>query len=82
MAERAAKQKKMKEIRGQSAEDLRSQIEELRRDLWQQRIKAKDGSLQQTHGIGATRRQIAKRLTVLSEHASQQQTAARSRAAS
>ena len=55
------------ELRGMTAADLQTQLEKLRRDLWQLRLKAKDGSLQQTHELGMMRRQIARVHTVLSE---------------
>jgi len=50
-----------------AAADLLAQLEKLRRDVWQLRMKAKDGSLQQTHELAAKRRQIARVHTVLSE---------------
>ena len=56
-----------KELRGMTAPDLHGQLEKLRRDLWQLRLKAKDGSLQQTHELAAMRRQIARIHTVLNE---------------
>ncbi len=49
--------------------DLRAQVEKLRQELWQARLKAKDGSLQQTHLLSARRRQIARVLTALRQQA-------------
>ncbi len=56
-----------KELRSMTTSDLQGQLEKLRRDLWQLRLKAKDGSLQQTHELASRRRQIARVHTVLNE---------------
>ena len=63
----ATKRPKTSELRGLPAAELRQQIQQLRQELWQQRLKARDGSLQQTHQLGAARRHIARIETVLSE---------------
>ena len=63
----AVKQPKAKELRTMPADDLRQQIAQLRQELWQQRLKARDGSLQQTHQLSAARRQVARIQTVLRE---------------
>lgn len=62
-----AKALKAKELRGLSATELKQQIEQLRQDLWQKRLKVREGSLQQTHTLQSARRQIARTYTVLSE---------------
>ena len=56
-----------KDLRGMPAADIQQQLLKLRTDLWQHRIKAKDGALQQSHLIAGTRRQIARLLTILRE---------------
>ena len=55
------------ELRALPDADLTAQLEKLRRDMWQNRLKAKDGSSQQTHHLLAFRRQIARIQTVLTE---------------
>lgn len=50
----------MKELRAMPLADLDAQQDRLRRELWQHRVKAKEGSLQQTHRLRALRRQIAR----------------------
>lgn len=57
----------IKELRGQSKTDLNAQLEKLRSELWQQRVKVREGALQQTHLLSAVRRQIARVHTVLRE---------------
>lgn len=57
----------VKELRTLPSAELQHQIEKLRSELWQQRLKARDGALQQTHQLNAMRRQIARIQTVLSE---------------
>ena len=47
--------------------DLLAQVEKLRQELWQHRIKTKEGAQQQMHHIPALRRQIARIHTVLKE---------------
>ena len=54
-------------LRAMPETDLRGQLDSLRQELWQQRIKAKEGSQQQVHQIGTVRRQIARVLTMLRE---------------
>lgn len=63
----ATKKITAKELRAQSQQELREQIAQLRQDLWQQRMKIQDGALQQTHQLGAARRQIARIHTVLKQ---------------
>ena len=58
-----------KDLRALTAADMNGQLETLRKQLWEQRIKAKDGALQQTHGLRLMRRQIARVQTVLREQA-------------
>ncbi len=63
----ATKRISAKDLRVQSAIELKEQIEQLRQDLWQQRLKAREGSLQQTHQLSAGRRYIARINTILNE---------------
>ena len=56
-----------KELRGTPAAELSTQLQSLRKELWQQRVKTKDGSLQQTHRLGQLRRQIARIQTIVRE---------------
>lgn len=57
----------MKELRGLSAADIQQQLGKLKEELWQQRVKAKEGALQQTHRLLYIRRQIARIQMVLNE---------------
>ena len=57
----------VKALRAMTKADLEQHLGALRQELWQQRIKAKEGALQQTHLITERRRQIARTLTVLGE---------------
>ena len=56
-----------KELRALPEADLNAQLEKLRQELWQQRVKMKEGAQQQTHQGGDMRRQIARVLTVMRE---------------
>ena len=60
---------KTKELRGLPEAELRSQLQALRQELWELRVKARDGSLQQTHLLLGARRQAARVHTVLREQA-------------
>jgi large subunit ribosomal protein L29 len=64
MAESATR---AKDLRAVPAADLAAQLAALRQQLWQHRLKARDGSLQQTHQLPMIRRQIARIQTVLRE---------------
>lgn len=57
----------MKELRELSGTDIQEQLGKLRAELWQQRLKAREGALQQTHQMLHIRRQIARIQTVLSQ---------------
>ena len=63
----ATKRSKAKDLCAMPAADLEQQVAQLRQELWQQRLKARDGSLQQTHQLSAARRQVARIQTVLRE---------------
>ena len=63
----AAKRVRAKDLRAQSAQELREQIAQLRQYLWQQRLKAREGGLQLTHQLSAGRRHLARIATVLNE---------------
>lgn len=54
-----------KELRALPVEDLTAQLRKLNQELWQQRLKAKDGSLQQMHRLRQLRRQVARVHTTL-----------------
>ena len=56
-----------KALRALPDADLTERLGGLRREQWQHRLKAKDGSLQQTHLLSALKRQIARLQTVLRE---------------
>ena len=56
-----------KDLRALPEADLRGQLETLRRELWQQRIKLREGALQHTHVVRRLRRQIARVSTVLGD---------------
>ncbi len=64
MAERLAR---VKDLRALPEADIQAQLVKLRQDIWQQRIKSHDGSLQQSHHISILKRQIARIHTVLRE---------------
>ena len=63
-----------KELRGLGETELHAQIDKLRQELWEQRVKAKEGALPQTHQLGKARRQIARIRTILREQAPTQAT--------
>ena len=63
----ATKRIRAKDLRGMSTQELREQMAQLRQDLWQQRMKARDGGLQQTHHLSAGRRHLARINTILNE---------------
>ena len=63
----AEKRPSTQELRAVPEAELAGQVEQLRRELWQHRLKAKDGSLQQTHVLPALKRHIARIHTVLRE---------------
>lgn len=58
---------KSQELRAMPEAEVQTQLEKLRHDLWQGRLKAREGSLQQTHQLSAMKRQIARILTLLRE---------------
>jgi ribosomal protein L29 len=55
----------LKALREQPASELRATADTLRHELWQHRLKAKEGALQQTHLIRIARRQVARIQTLL-----------------
>ncbi len=57
----------VKELRELSSADIQEQLGKLRGELWQLRLKAKEGAVQQTHQMLQIRRQIARIQTILSE---------------
>ena len=58
---------RMQALRELLEQDLNSQLNDLRKRLWEGRTKARQGSLQQTHQLRVTRRQIARVQTVMKE---------------
>ena len=56
-----------KALRELPREDLLAQLEQLRQELWQHRVKIREGAQQQMHQIPTLRRQIARIHTVLRE---------------
>lgn len=63
----ADKHSSTKELRGLPDADLQAQVEKLQREIWHNRVKARDGSLQQTHVLSAARKQIARLRTIQRE---------------
>ena len=61
------KQQSAKDLRPIPEAELQSQVVGLRQQLWQNRVKAKSGALQQVHHIRMLRRQVARIQTVLRE---------------
>ena len=70
MAEQHSSAKELREI---PVGELQTQLQSLRQELWTQRVKAKEGLLQQSHRVGLLRRQIARLSTVLNERQATQQ---------
>lgn len=65
----ATTQTPVKDLRTMPEADLRAQLAQLQQDLWQRRMKARDGALPQTHHLPVIRRQIARIHTILTERA-------------
>ena len=63
----AQKLPKTKDLRALPDPEIRTELERLRQELWQSRLKMKDGSLQQSHHMPLVKRQIARIHTVLRE---------------
>lgn len=64
-----AKALRAKDLRDVPHTELKERLAQLQKELWQQRLKSIDGSLQHTHGITAVKRDIARVQTVLTEQA-------------
>lgn len=64
-----------KTLRDLPASDLQAQLTKLRQELWQNRLKARDGSLQQSHLLSQARREIARVHTALRQAASPRKSA-------
>ena len=56
-----------KELRAMPEPDMRTQLEQLRREIWQARQKTAEGAQTHTHRFSAFRRQIARIHTVLNQ---------------
>ena len=57
----------VKTLREQPVADLQAQVQQLRQEMWEHRLKSKEGALQQTHLIRVARRQVARLQTLLRE---------------
>ena len=57
----------IQELRALPEADLRAQVAQLRRTLWEYRLKVTAGALPHTHLLPAVRRQIARLETILRE---------------
>ena len=60
---------KIKDLRALPDAEIRAELEKLRQERWQSRLKMKDGSLQQSHHMPLVKRQIARIHTLLRERA-------------
>lgn len=56
-----------KDLRALSEEELKTKLQQAHRELWQHRLKAREGALQQVHALRGTKRQIARLSTLLNE---------------
>ena len=61
------KRRTAKELRGLPVAELSTQLQTVRKELWQYRGKAREGALQQTHLLRALRRDMARMQTILRE---------------
>ncbi len=67
----AEKRPRAKELRALPDADILGQLDGLRRELWEHRLKLKEGAQQKSHQIRAMKRQIARVFTVLRERRKQ-----------
>ena len=58
-----------KDLRALPEPEIHAELEKIRQERWSRRLKAKDGSLQQTHLLPSLKRQIARIQTILRERA-------------
>ncbi len=64
----AQKRPKARELRTISTEELRDQVQALRQELWETRLKARSGAATApSHEIRQARRQLARVLTISRE---------------
>ena len=63
----AEKRLNAKALRALTAADLAAQVDALRRQRWEHRLKLRDGSARQTHLVRELRRQAARALTAMNE---------------
>ena len=66
-----AKPLRAKDLRDVPNTELQERLAQVRKELWQHRLKSIDGSLQQTHLITAARQNIARIQTILNEQSRQ-----------
>ena len=62
---------KLKEIRGKSDQELREEVERLQRETYHLKVQAATSQLENPSRFRATRRTVARILTVLGERARQ-----------
>ena len=65
----------LKDLRQMNDADLQAQLGKLRQEIWQGRLKLREGSAQQSHQIRQARRHIARILTILKQQTIKQRTA-------
>ena len=63
----------MKELRDLPEAELKEKMATLRQELWQNRLRARQGSFQQTHQLTAARHNVARIQTVMTERRKAQQ---------
>ena len=56
-----------KALRAAPAADLAAQVDAVRRERWEHRLKLTEGSIRQTHRLRLLRRQLARILTIQRE---------------
>ena len=59
------------QLREMPAVDLDGNLDGLRKEFWEARLKAADGTLQQIHRIKVLKRQMARILTIMRERRSE-----------
>ena len=59
---------KAKQLRDMSADEIRNEVDSLRRALFNLRVQHATGQLEKPHRLGATKRDLARALTVLAQH--------------
>lgn len=57
----------VKDLRALPDAELTTQLDALRKELWQARLKATEGAFQQTHRLRELRRDVARVKTIMRE---------------